>query len=69
MENLFAMTQCHGSNKPDALGDRFRFGDLAIWRLDPPLHKAVATAARRQGLSLNKWVAATLERASGAGNA
>lgn len=33
-------------------------------RVDPPLHKAVATAARRQGLSLNKWVAATLERAS-----
>ena len=38
-------------------------------RLDPPLHTAVATAARRQGLSLNKWVAATLERASGTGTA
>ena len=34
-------------------------------RIDPPLHKAVATAARRQGLSLNKRVAETLERASG----
>lgn len=33
-------------------------------RVDPPLHRAVVTAARRAGLSLNKWVAATLERAA-----
>ena len=35
-----------------------------VVRVDPPLHKAVATAARRQGVSLNKWVATTLEKAA-----
>jgi predicted HicB family RNase H-like nuclease len=33
-------------------------------RVDPSLHKAVITAAKRAGVSLNKWVAATLERAT-----
>ena len=33
-------------------------------RVDPPLHRAVVTAAKREGISLNKWVAAALERAS-----
>lgn len=33
-------------------------------RVEPPLHRAVATAARRAGVSLNKWVAATLEQAA-----
>ena len=33
-------------------------------RVDPPLHRAVVGAARRAGLSLNKWVAATLEHAT-----
>ncbi len=35
-----------------------------VVRVEPLLHKAVVTAARRAGLSLNKWVATTLERAS-----
>ena len=35
-----------------------------VVRVDPPLHRAVVTAARRAGVSLNKWVAATLERAA-----
>ena len=35
-----------------------------VVRVDPPLHKAVVTAAKRAGLSLNRWVAATLERAA-----
>lgn len=35
-----------------------------VVRVEPPLHKAVVTAAKRAGLSLNKWVAATLERAA-----
>lgn len=34
-------------------------------RVDPPLHRAVVTAAKRAGVSLNKWVATTLERAAG----
>ncbi len=35
-----------------------------IVRIDPPLHRAVANAARLQGLSLNKWIATTLENAT-----
>ena len=35
-----------------------------VVRVDPPLHRAVVTAARRAGVSLNKWVAATLELAA-----
>jgi len=35
-----------------------------VVRVDPALHRAVASAARRAGASLNKWVAATLERAA-----
>jgi len=33
-------------------------------RIAPPLHRAVALAARKAGQSLNKWVATTLERAA-----
>jgi len=35
-----------------------------VVRVDPPLHRAVVTAARKAGQSLNKWVAMTLERAA-----
>ena len=35
-----------------------------VVRVDPPLHRAVVTAAKRAGVSLNKWVAAALERAA-----
>jgi predicted HicB family RNase H-like nuclease len=35
-----------------------------VVRVEPSLHKAAVTAAKRAGLSLNKWVAAALERAS-----
>jgi predicted HicB family RNase H-like nuclease len=35
-----------------------------VVRVEPPLHRAVVTAAKRAGVSLNKWVAATLERAA-----
>jgi predicted HicB family RNase H-like nuclease len=35
-----------------------------VVRVDPPLHKAVVTAAKRAGLSLNKWVATTLASAA-----
>ena len=38
-----------------------------VVRVDPPLHRAVVTAAKRAGVSLNKWVAATLERAAAGG--
>ncbi|MCJ2022910.1 type II toxin-antitoxin system HicB family antitoxin [Methylobacterium sp. J-067] len=36
-----------------------------VVRVQPGLHRAVASAARRDGVSLNKWVARTLERATG----
>jgi predicted HicB family RNase H-like nuclease len=32
-------------------------------RVDPSLHRALASAAKHAGASLNKWVAATLKRA------
>lgn len=40
------------------------FSGQFVVRIDPPLHRAVATAAKRAGVSLNKWVATTLERAT-----
>jgi predicted HicB family RNase H-like nuclease len=40
------------------------FSGQFVVRVEPPLHRALATAARKAGLSLNKWVATTLERAT-----
>ena len=37
-----------------------------VVRVEPPVHRAVVNAAKRAGVSLNKWVAATLERAAAA---
>lgn len=39
------------------------FSGQFVVRAEPSLHKAMATAAKRTGVSLNKWVTATLERA------
>jgi predicted HicB family RNase H-like nuclease len=41
------------------------FSGQFVVRVDPPLHRAVVMAAKRDGVSLNKWVANTLERATG----
>lgn len=35
-----------------------------VVRVEPGLHRAVVSAARRAGVSLNKWVARTLEQAT-----
>ena len=35
-----------------------------IVRVEPQLHRSLISAAKRAGLSLNKWVAAALERAA-----
>lgn len=35
-----------------------------VVRTDPSVHRAVVTAAKRAGVSLNKWVTSTLERAA-----
>ena len=40
------------------------FSGQFVVRVDPPIHRAVATAAKQAGMSLNKWVAVTLERAA-----
>lgn len=40
------------------------FSGQFVVRIEPGLHRAVATAAKRAGVSLNKWVARTLERAA-----
>lgn len=34
-----------------------------VIRTEPTLHRALSAAARREGVSLNKWVTKTLERA------
>ena len=39
------------------------FSGQFVVRTEPKLHKAVSSAARREGVSLNKWVAMALERA------
>lgn len=39
------------------------FSGQFVVRTEPALHKDMSRAARRAGVSLNKWVAATLEKA------
>lgn len=41
------------------------FSGQFVVRIDPALHRDLATAARRAGLSLNKYVSKALERAAG----
>ncbi|MBB3144718.1 putative HicB family RNase H-like nuclease [Phyllobacterium trifolii] len=38
------------------------FSGQFVVRAEPILHKAISSAARRAGVSLNKWVVTTLER-------
>lgn len=40
------------------------FSGQFVVRVEPALHRALVSAARKAGLSLNKWVASTLERAA-----
>lgn len=39
------------------------FSGQFVVRTDPKIHKAVSSAAQREGISLNKWVSTALERA------
>jgi predicted HicB family RNase H-like nuclease len=39
------------------------FSGQFVVRAAPSLHKAMFSAAKRAGMSLNKWVTSTLERA------
>ncbi|WP_460450180.1 type II toxin-antitoxin system HicB family antitoxin [Alsobacter sp. SYSU BS001988] len=33
-----------------------------VVRVEPPVHRAAVTAAKRAGVSLNQWVASVIER-------
>ncbi|WP_406853678.1 type II toxin-antitoxin system HicB family antitoxin [Alsobacter sp. KACC 23698] len=33
-----------------------------VVRVEPPVHRAAVTAAKRAGVSLNKWIASVIER-------
>jgi len=41
------------------------FSGQFVVRAEPSLHKALTVAARRAGVSLNKWVTSALERSIG----
>src|SRR5689334_22190628 len=41
------------------------FSGQFVVRVDPALHRAVVSAVKRAGLSLNRWVAQTLQRSIG----
>jgi predicted HicB family RNase H-like nuclease len=41
------------------------FSGQFVVRVEPPVHRAAVSAARREGMSLNRWVASVLERAAG----
>lgn len=40
------------------------FSGQFVVRVEPLLHRAAVSAAKREGMSLNKWVANVLERAA-----
>jgi predicted HicB family RNase H-like nuclease len=40
------------------------FSGQFVVRVDPPVHRAAVSAAKREGISLNRWVAGVLERAA-----
>ena len=57
MEDYFAFCKERGEDPEKPFSGQF------VLRMDPKLHRSMAIAARKDGLSLNKWVAKTLERA------
>jgi predicted HicB family RNase H-like nuclease len=40
------------------------FSGQFVVRVEPPVHRAAVSAAKREGMSLNRWVASLLERAT-----
>jgi predicted HicB family RNase H-like nuclease len=56
--DYFAFCKARGEDPEKPYSGQF------IVRIEPPLHRAVATAARMPGLSLNKWIASALENAA-----
>lgn len=41
------------------------FSGKFVLRVDPAVHRAITRAAEREGVSINQWVEAELERAAG----
>ena len=58
VEDYLAFCRARGEEPEKPYSGQF------VVRVEPPLHRALASAARRAGVSLNKWVAAALERAA-----
>jgi predicted HicB family RNase H-like nuclease len=57
IEDYLAFCEARGEEPEKPFSGQF------VVRADPGLHKALTAAARKAGVSLNKWVTATLERA------
>lgn len=57
VEDYLAFCRARGEEPEKPFSGQF------VVRAEPALHKAVSTAARRDGVSLNKWVTSALERA------
>ena len=57
VEDYLAFCKARGEEPDKPFSGQF------LVRVEPILHRAVVLAAKRAGLSLNKWVAQTLERA------
>jgi predicted HicB family RNase H-like nuclease len=57
VEDYLAFCRERGEEPEKPLSGKF------VVRTEPALHKAISSAAHRAGMSLNKWVTATLRRA------
>lgn len=57
IDDYLAFCKARGENPEKPFSGQF------VVRTDPALHKDVSTAARRAGVSLNKFVATVLEKA------
>ena len=58
VEDYIAFCRARGEEPEKPFSGRF------VVRTEPAVHRAIHAAAKRAGISLNKWVAAALERAA-----
>ncbi len=58
IEDYLAFCQQRGEEPEKPFSGQF------VVRVDPPVHRAAVAAAKREGMSLNRWVANLLERAA-----
>jgi predicted HicB family RNase H-like nuclease len=57
VEDYLAFCKARGEDPEKPFSGQF------VVRAEPSLHRAMFSAAKRAGMSLNKWVTSTLERA------